>query len=139
MLKTALLLLMVSPAMAADPDVCRPYATQMTNAAIKELWTRGYTYCLNLEEDSPVPPESWKQILETLNVGPLAPVYTKPPGSVPASDKVDPAPAPVSKNSSYIADCRRNFRSFRDSDQTVIPYYAPKTRIRCPCPDHCDK
>jgi hypothetical protein len=80
------------PAAAADPDLCRPYARDLTQLMINRVWTRAYTTCLLLEED-PVVPGSWTDAARIALPGWV------PPGEVPASgpeavEVVLPVPAP---------------------------------------------
>jgi hypothetical protein len=100
MLRVGIALLFMVPvsAVAADMNVCKPYARIATDAVIREVWTRAYTHCLNMEEDNPVPPDNWDSLLRVIEpkspLPPTRPVKSDepPPGSVPATG---PDEAPV--------------------------------------------
>jgi hypothetical protein len=93
-----ILVLTATSVVAADPEVCRPYARLLTDNVIREVWTRAYTHCLNLEEDNPIPPETWQGLQQVLNAEPPKPIASPihhanepPPGEVPASGPPSPS------------------------------------------------
>jgi hypothetical protein len=73
----ALLALLPLAAQAAEPALCRAYATKMLNEHMQWLWNRAYSSCLLLEEDDPQPPDNAEGMLRVLT--PVEPVMPSPP------------------------------------------------------------
>src|SRR4029450_9306902 len=112
-------LLTCTTAFGASVEYCKPYAAQTTEMLIKYMWLRAYTSCLNSDEDPRPTPATQESLIKLMPVEPVEPVE---PEAVPAKPKFSPA---------WIADCRHHYRSFRESDGTVIRR-GSKRRVLCP-------
>jgi len=91
-LPVLLLLALPLAAHAAEPALCRAYATKMLNLHMTWLWNRAYSGCLMLEEDDPQPPDNVEGMLRVLT--PVEPVMPSPlPRPQPAAPVVLTPPA----------------------------------------------
>lgn len=154
-LRTAVLLAIIAlawptPALAADPGVCRPFARSVTDAVIRYVWLRAYTGCLNADDRPGLPADGLAALRSVLpEATPVWPLdrsdvaAIKDIGNVPATDPADEAalipparpPPPVasrqvcdrqspsgfdSGSPDQAAWCRKNYRSFDATTGTVI-------------------
>jgi len=126
-----------SAGLAEDAEVCRPYARLATDNIIKEVWSRAYDYCMNLEVGGrPLPPDTWRGMLQTFS--PSRPVEAveeegPPPGSVPATGPVSVGRSGYASGSpEWLAWCRSRYRSFDPADGTVTRRGARGKREPCP-------
>lgn len=122
-MKTLLVLLVLSnPALAAEPELCRPYATKVAEQVIRFSWDRAYTTCLNSDEvpDAPATDVDAARLVVPGEV-------VLPPGEAPAL-----GPSGAEAGSDEWKDwCRKNYRTFRSSDGTVVRHRNRK-RVQCP-------
>jgi hypothetical protein len=70
--------------LVAAPDLCRPWATTLSQSVVNATWLRAYTLCLNSDQLPPLP-KDWQAALDLIKPGPV-PLYKDPPGSVKATD-----------------------------------------------------
>lgn len=139
----ATITVLMTAAWSASQEYCRPYATSLTEKAIKRIWTTFYATCLNQDED-PTEPEDWPAIADIINQEGI--------GVVPATDQLpEPKPRPEKApdpeglapdvcgrpasgfaiaSSEQTRWCKSHFRSFRSKDGTVV---CSRPRKRVPC------
>lgn len=106
--------LSINEADGASTEYCRPYARDMTQAAITYIWNRAYTTCLNSDEDPPLITD-WHAVLGIVD-----------------PDAVGNTPATESPTGEFERKCKRNFRSWDAKTATVIRR-GSKRRVPCPC------
>src|SRR5262245_1882344 len=155
-LSLLLIALLATIALGASPEICRPYARDLTQLLINYAWNRAYSTCLNSDDD-PILPDTWRGAADVifgdqLSTSVVLPMVRPQPlselGVVPAidpSDVPDDPPTrsvkpskPVGKSGyakgtkQWVVYCRRNYpASFRASDGTVI---IKRGRKRTACP-----
>ena len=118
-----LILSLPKPAASADADICRPYSVDVERLVIEltndvdisqAARDRAYVWCGVID----FPPR----------------IKIEEQGTAPAVDK--PAAKPVADPpslSDWQKACAKRYRSFRASDNSVIPYHR-KSRVPCPIP-----
>ncbi len=79
----AIIMLFTFAAQAAEPDVCRPYASKTTEILIKYAWLRAYTACLNEDEAPPLPQDHYNAFCIVLPDCQFAPYSYVPPDPEP--------------------------------------------------------
>ena len=95
------------------------YCSQWAQDYVKFLQSRAYSYCLVREVDKLSVPsnEDWLRLMLKLE--------TMDKGVEPAGD--DPTPKKVN-----VEACKKEYRTFRSSDNTVIRYGSKGKRVPCP-------
>lgn len=132
----ALLVLLPIAAQAAEPEVCRGYATKLLNTHMTWMWNRAYSGCLNMEANDPQPPDNAEGAMRIIDpaLTPLAAIMSAP--------EPPPRPTPHAAGKSGFAPgsdqwkqwCRQNYpRSFDEKTGTVI-LPTSRHRVRTPCP-----
>jgi hypothetical protein len=109
-------LLTCTPAFGASVEYCKPYAASTTEMLVKYVWLRAYTSCLNADEEPKLSPATQEALIQ------MMPVEPKTPEVAPEKPKFSAA---------WIAECRKYYRTFRESDGTVIRR-GSKRRVLCP-------
>lgn len=111
-------LLTCTPAFGASVEYCKPYAAQTTEMLIKYIWLRSYTSCLNSDVEPKLTPATQESLIKLMPI----PVQPEVPEAAPEKPKFSAA---------WIAECRKYYRTFRESDGTVIRR-GSKRRVLCP-------
>jgi hypothetical protein len=146
----ALLMMMTMTANAAEPAICRGYATELLNMHMKWMWTRAYTHCINEEEDSPKVPDNWEGAMRVIDPL-LTPIMSLDQGNVAAVMEGMPtppsrpaaAPAPTGKagksgfptgSDDWKRWCRQNYPRSWDAKSGTVILPTSRQRARSPCP-----
>jgi hypothetical protein len=144
-----LLVALVRAGHAADMGYCKVYAARSSAEVLRRLigipfidetagrflFRKGYTYCLNSDEDPPI-----------IMTPTEAPLLDPAPGSIPATDDPTPPPEPkpvtrpdhkvgrsgfAANSDGWVAWCKKNYASFDRSDGTVLIHKGGRRKI-CP-------
>ena len=122
-----------SPAAAASPELCRPFASAATQALIKYAWERAYSNCLNSDEVPPVPATA-ADALTLVAPLPAAPTVDAIPSARVKTVTITAAPpAAAPPKAAYDPVCARAHPKGYEASTHTYTALRGRKWVRVPC------